>query len=82
MTRLQLVDQGGQGSGWRTRQSHIHMWINQEEQLGSETDCTTQGSSVRKKSLTTSDYKNLCRLQWWEKLPVSQRSQLEGPTGS
>ena len=31
------------GGGW---QSHIRMWINREEQLGSETDCTTQGSST------------------------------------
>ena len=27
-----------QGGGWRTGQSYIHTWMNQEEQLGSETD--------------------------------------------
>ena len=27
-----------QGGSWWSRQSHIHMQINQEEQLGSETD--------------------------------------------
>ena len=27
-----------QGGGWQTRKAHIHMQINQEEQLGSETD--------------------------------------------
>ena len=32
-----------QGSGWR---SYICMQINQEEQLGSETDHTTQGPSA------------------------------------
>ena len=43
-----------QGSGWRTRQtrlrleSHIQVQINQEEQLGSETDYATQGSSAGK----------------------------------
>ena len=36
------------GSSWRTRQSCIYMWINQEEQLGSETDHTTQDSSMVK----------------------------------
>ena len=34
------------GGGWWTRQSHICMQINQEEQLGSETDHVTHGSSV------------------------------------
>ena len=28
-----------QGSGWQTKWSHICMHVNQEEQLGSETDC-------------------------------------------
>ena len=37
-----------QGSGWQTRQSHIHLQINWEEQLGSKTDHTTQGSSSGK----------------------------------
>ena len=56
-----------QGSGWRTRQggswqsrrggslwtgqSHISVHINWEEQLGSETDHATQGSSSGKQSL-------------------------------
>ena len=29
---------GGQGSGWWTGRSHIHVQINQKEQLGSKTD--------------------------------------------
>ena len=37
-----------QGGGWRTRRSNICVWINQEEQLGSETDHTAQGSSMGK----------------------------------
>ena len=37
----------GRGSGWWTR-PHIRTWINQEEQLGSETDHATQGSSTGK----------------------------------
>ena len=36
------------GGGWQSRWSHICMWINQKEQLGSKTDHTTQGSSVGK----------------------------------
>ena len=31
-----------QALSWWTRWSHICMWINQEEQLGSKTDHTTQ----------------------------------------
>ena len=38
----------GQGGGWWSGQPHICMWVNQEEQLWSETDHTTQGSSVGK----------------------------------
>ena len=38
----------GWGSSWRSGQSHICVHINQEEQLGTQTDCTTQGSSVVK----------------------------------
>ena len=38
-----------QGICWRTGQSHICVWINWEEQLGSETESATQGSSMRKK---------------------------------
>ena len=45
-----------QGSSWRaqrgwgswSRQSHIHVQINREEQLGSKADCPTQGSSAGK----------------------------------
>ena len=37
-----------QGSGWRTRQSHICMLINWEEQLGNDIDRATQGSTVGK----------------------------------
>ena len=37
-----------QGGGWRTWKSHISKPINQEEQLGSKTDRSTQGSSTRK----------------------------------
>ena len=37
-----------QGGGWRTRLSHICVKINQEGQLGSKTDRTTQGSSAGK----------------------------------
>ena len=37
-----------QGSGLQMGQSHIHVQINWEEQLESETDCTTQGSSAEK----------------------------------
>ena len=39
---------GGQGGSRWARQFHICMWINQEEQLGSETDHATQGSGVVK----------------------------------
>ena len=41
-------EEAQQGGSWQTRRSHIRVWINQEEQLGSQTDCTTQGSSTRK----------------------------------
>ena len=37
---------GGQGSGWWTRWSHICVQINREEPLGSKTDHGTQGSCV------------------------------------
>ena len=35
-------------SGWQSRQSHIYMRINLEEQLGSKTDHAIQGSSMGK----------------------------------
>ena len=65
-------DDAQQGGGRHSRWSHICVLITQEEQLGSKTDHTTQGSSVGKASLKTSGYKMLCGLQWWEKLPASQ----------
>ena len=80
-----------QGGGWQTRWvrqpltdevTYICMWINQEEQLGSETDCATQDSSMRKESFRTSGCKNLWGLRQWEILPSSQESSLERPTGS
>ena len=37
-----------QGGGWWTRWPHIRVQINQEEQLGSEADHATQGSSAGK----------------------------------
>ena len=82
----EMGNQGGkdswQSSGWRTRWSHICVQINQEKQLGNKTDCITQGSSKGKISLKTSDCKNLWGLLWQKKLPVSQESSLERPTGS
>ena len=44
-----------QGNGWQTRQSHICMQINQEEQLGSDTDHATQVSNMGKIKLKTFD---------------------------
>ena len=49
-------EESQQGSNWRTGlggsrqsgQSHICMWINREEPLGTKTDYVTQGSSVGK----------------------------------
>ena len=43
--------QTGQGGNWRSGQSHICVQINQEEQLGRETVCTTQGSRAGKWNL-------------------------------
>ena len=40
----------GEVAAGRVGGSHICVQINQEEQLGSETDCTTQGSSVGNKA--------------------------------
>ena len=37
-----------QGSGWWKGRSHICVWTDQEEQLGSKTDQATQGSSMGK----------------------------------
>ena len=69
---------GERGGGWW---SNICVHINQGEQQASETDRATQGSSVGKESLKTSDWKNLWGLQWWEKLPASQEGSLERPIG-
>ena len=60
-----------QDGGWQSGQSHIRLWINQEEQLGSETDHATQGSSAGQIKPQTSGCKNLWGLQQQEKLPVS-----------
>ena len=38
------------GRGWQTRQSHLHVQISWEEQLGSKIDCTTQGSRKETKA--------------------------------
>ena len=46
-----MDSQGGEdvrGSNWRTGWSHIHVWINWEDQLGTETDPATKGISVGK----------------------------------
>ena len=71
---------GGRVSSW----SHICMQIiiNQEEQLGRETDHTIQGSRAGKESLRISGCKNLLGLWRREKLPASQESSLETPTRS
>ena len=44
----QGTEDAWQGSVWQTQQSHICMWINQEEQLGSKKDHATQGFSAGK----------------------------------
>ena len=46
--RGRLVDWSGISGRWQTGQSHICMWINWEEYLGSKTDHVTQSSSVGK----------------------------------
>ena len=71
-----------QGGGWRTGWFHICVWINWEEQLGSKTNCATQGSYTGKESLKTSVCKNLWVWQWRERLPASQENSLERSTGS
>ena len=76
-----LAGQRGKCGSWWIRWTHICVWINWEEQLGSKRDHTTQGSSAGKESLKTSDCKNLWGLRWWEKLLASQQSSLETPTG-
>ena len=37
-----------QGGGWYSGQSHIHVWISREEQMGTEIDRATKDSSVEK----------------------------------
>ena len=76
-TGSQSREDAWQGGDWRTGQSHIHMQINQEEQLGSETENATQGSSMGRERLKTSGCTNLWVLQWQEKLPAPQHSLLE-----
>ena len=71
-----------QDGGWQTGWSHICVRIIWEEQLGSETDHTTQGSNMGKESLKTSGCKILWGLWWRKKLPTSQESLLEKHTGS
>ena len=68
-----------QGGGWRTKRPHMYTQINREEQLGSETACTTQDSRQGKESPKTSGCKNLWGLWQWEKLSVSQESPLGDP---
>ena len=51
----QVAEDSQQGSSWRTKQPHIRVQINQEEQLGSETDHAIQGFSSGKSNLKTSD---------------------------
>ena len=43
------VEDTQQGGGWGTRQSHIHMRINEEEKLESEKYRATQGCSTGQK---------------------------------
>ena len=47
-----MCSQGGEDvgldGGWQTGWSHIHTQMNQKEQLGSETDCATQGYNAWK----------------------------------
>ena len=71
-----------QGGGWWTRWSHIYVRINWKEQLGSETDHANQGSSEGKESLKSCGCKNLWGLWQQKKLPASQESLLEKPSGS
>ena len=46
--RQRLENWGRQGCGWQNERSHICVRINQEEQLGSDTDHANHGSSVGK----------------------------------
>ena len=59
-----------QGGGWWSRRSHIRVQINWEEQLGSETDCATQGSSPGK----------LNSQKLWLKTPVGVEAAGETPS--
>ena len=52
------------------------------EQLGSETDHTTQGSGTEKESLKTSGCKNLWGVAAVGETPALQESPSETPTGS
>ena len=68
-----------QGGIWR---SHIHVQINQKEQLGSKTDSVTQGSNAGNKTSKPLVVRSCGGLGWWEKLPASPESLLERPMGS
>ena len=84
---VEAGSQGGedsrQGCSWQSGQSHICVQINREEQLGSQTGCTTQGS-IQQREIKP-------QILWMKKPvgvtvvgehPVSQASSLERPTGS
>ena len=67
---------------WISDQVVLHLCVDKLGQLGSKEDHAAQGSSEGKESLKTSVYKNLWGLWWQEKLPASQESLSERPTGS
>ena len=70
--------QQGSGGWW----SHIHVLITRRNNWGVRQTTQPRVPAQEKKSFKTSDYKNLWGLWWWEKLPASQESSLERPTGS
>ena len=65
----------------RVGSPHLHV-----DKLGGTTEEQekphTQSSSTVSNTSKPLDGKNLWGLQWQEKLPASQKSLLEGPTGS
>ena len=70
------------GGGSRSRWSHICMRINWEEQLGRETDHTTQGSIMGGKKPLKPWAVKPSRVEVEGELPASQESWLERRTGS
>ena len=72
MARLRLAE-------WEVPHLHVDKL---GEQLGSETDQATQGTSTGKQSLKTTDLRNLWGLRWGKKLTASWEKSLERPTGS